>query len=541
MPDQRIYYVPPRFLGLIEEWSGANAADGHSWLIDHAASMNFNAIWFSPFFETTGVAKMMNGQLMTGSYYAIRDNLRMDGDYSTGSDDEDKRHWRHFCADAKAKNIRVYADMVCNHVAADHPLVEAESRELRDIFQKTEGKLQYIHGRDHQLIGVQYADGAKNEVYYFKFKRRHDLSLEIPGPANDPWSDVAPINYASPEAMRFFIHGDANQKAYFKEVIDWHLDQGFTGFRCDAAYLIPPDAWQELIQYTHSKLDDVIFMAETLGGPSQMVGALGGARIKDHADKDRPAFDLGMLGIYWWNFEDHGLPFGESSLVQAMSHFGGAGSPDTHDTETTLATALRRMFNRPAGRDTDERLGDAAVRDYAVSVLACASSYMQMGYEFGNEKQNHVFRGQVSPADWKKLKGNQNTPLDIRARIKEIHDLKEQLDVGNCRVKFKELGRVQNGAIMKIHVEYIDVDTNTKKADVVLLLNRQPENGAVLIDDQSIKNLRQQGLHQMCGVAGKSAIRDVMIYHTPVTPPQYKTAAEKRKALHRKNKAMGPN
>lgn len=508
MPNERIYYIPPRFLGDVRQWPS---------IIDHVADMNFNAIWFSPFFETTAVTKDIHGVTMTGSYYAIRNHFRMDMDYSTGSDADDRKALAGFCAAARAKGIRIYTDMVCNHIAADHPLVRDENIYLADIVKRTNGYTRPIYDIHGQFIGIHYDEDGGEKTAYFRFKRNADLSLEIPGPAHDPWSDVAPINYASPEALRFFVTGDDTHQGYFKKVIDWHIDLGFTGFRCDAAYLVPPHVWQELIGHAHTRTADAVFMAETLGGPQHMIGALGSARITDpKTGKDRAAFDFGMLGTYWWNFEDPGLPFGEAPLMHAMSHFGGVGNPDNHDTDSTLATALRRIFNRPAGRETDEKLAAAALRDYAVCVLACAAGYMQMGFEYANEKQNHVFRGQVTPADWKNLQARAGSALDLTDGIKAINDIKAALDVDNCRVHFKSIGRRENDRIIRMDIEYIDVDTHTQKAALTLFLNRQPENGAVTLSAETLA----EGAEGMVVSHGNvHALRDVLVRHTPVNTP----------------------
>src|SRR5690606_34711213 len=135
-----------------------------------------------------------------------------------------------------------------------------------------------------------------------------------------------------------------------------------------------------LINHAHTKNPDAVFMAETLTTEVEKVDRMAKAKIKDKNGQDRPAFDLGMLGIYWWNFSDDWLPEAEVPRVAAMSKFGGAGSPDNHDTDNTIAGSVRKAFNRAAG--TDAAVAQVSLRDYAVAVLAGNSSYMQMGYEF---------------------------------------------------------------------------------------------------------------------------------------------------------------
>ena len=215
-------------------------------------------------------------------------------------------------------------------------------------------------------------------------------------------------------------------------------------------------------------------MAETLTTDTQKVEEMRKAIITDNSGKTRPAFDLGMLGIYWWNFCDDWLPKHEVPRVNAMAKFGGAGSPDNHDTENTIAGSARKAFNRTAA--PDRHIAEVSVRDYAVAVMTGNSSYVQMGYEFCNEKQNHVFKGQVTPQDFKNLQDSRTGGmLDIRDRIRAINELHESLGVKNCRVAFRQYGAVGDGAILRLALDYIDADSGAVQASAVLLLNRKPD------------------------------------------------------------------
>lgn len=528
MPGQTIYYVPPRLVGSIRNWSGMEEADGESWLLKHAADLKFNAIWFSPMTVATGVTKDMHGKTLTGSYYAIKDHFALDADSSCGDAEKDKQHLKHFAKQAEKKGIRLYADLVFNHVAADHPLVAEEDKEIAEIRKKSHGHLNLIRGHKNKLIGVSWHESGQEKQFHFKFRRNDDLKLQFGGPPEDPWTDAAQVNYSSPEARRFFVEGDAAHKGYWKQVIDWHLDNGFTGFRCDAAYLIPPESWEELINYAHQRHPEATFMAETLCQNVPKVERMANATIVENG-KERPAFDLGMLGFYWWDMKADWLPEGENKRVQQMSKFGGAGSPDTHDTETTVAGGMRKSFNHAAR--SNHIVADVSVREYAVAVLASNSSYVQMGYEFCNEKQNSVFRGQVSEQDWKSLvQKARGKTLDISDKMRAINELKEGLHVENCRVNITEHCPIQDDKLIKIRCEYIDVDTNRKTAEVVLIVNQRPENGAVkLTDGGLLRHLEKSGLERLqpgqAASKGEPVISDVVIFHTPIVKAPAKAPA----------------
>ena len=209
-----------------------------------------------------------------------------------------------------------------------------------------------------------------------------------------------------------------------------------------------------------------------------------------------------------------------------MSKFGGAGSPDTHDTEGTLAGNLRKAFNTSSL--ADQTIARISLRNYALSVLACNSSYMQMGYEYCNEKQNGVFRGQVSPDNWTTLREKRaGQAQDISGQIRAINALKESLHVENCRVVFKECSEKQNGYLAKIHCEFIDVDTNKKTAEIVLVMNKKPERGAVALTDAGLLALEKSGLEKQT-LQAVSGIETVMIYHTPIAA-QHSPLEKKRK------------
>ncbi len=458
------------------------APERESWLLHHVADLGFNAIWFSPMSVTSAVEKHAHGQKQTGSYYAIRDHFSLDPEFSSGSPERDSAHLKHFCHEAQKNGIRVFADLVFNHVAIDHALVQQEEREINDIKNVAGRNFECIYGHKNKLIGLSYEDQGQKKAFYFKFRRNDDLSLLIGGPAEDPWSDVAQVNYSSPAARKFFVEDD---NALFKKVIDWHLDHGFTGFRCDAAYKIPPEAWQELIGYAKSKNPDTVFLAETLCHDQHKVERLSNAKIDG-----KPAFDLGMLGHYWWNFEDSWLPREEAPRIQGMSRYGGAGAPDNHDTQDTLAGNFRKAFNY--GARADEAIAEICIRNYAVSTLTANSVYMQMGYEFCNEKQNHVFKGMVTPEDWQKLaqkRSKDGCVLNISARIREINEIKEKMGVEHCLVSIKATQPLENGKLVSLHCVYTDAETGQKKGDIVLTLNKKPEHGPVSLNGQEIRDV----------------------------------------------------
>lgn len=102
--------------------------------------MGFNAIWFSPMHKTTNIKVTKDGQELTGSLYAARDHFQLDDEFSAApcqldKNKQDQEHLLHFSRQAKEQGISVIGDLVCNHVAADHPLVIQENKDIETIME----------------------------------------------------------------------------------------------------------------------------------------------------------------------------------------------------------------------------------------------------------------------------------------------------------------------------------------------------------------------------------------------------------------------
>src|ERR1700744_44729 len=152
-----LYTVNPRSLGTLPLWTAAVA---------EAERLGCNAIHLNPFHPTTAVAKNFHGEQVSGSLYAIRDHFAINSEFCGDVDAATARgQLKDFLKLARSKKIRVLADLVFNHVAKDPPLVER---------------------------------------FPEFFMRNADGSVMVSGPAEDPWSDIAKINYAHPSAWDYF-------------------------------------------------------------------------------------------------------------------------------------------------------------------------------------------------------------------------------------------------------------------------------------------------------------------------------------------------
>lgn len=527
MAGLRIYYVPPRLVGSIARWSGKDAPGGRSWLVEQAKSMGFNALWLSPLHVTSQVEKWKHGRRQTGSLYAIRDHFSLDAEFGAG-DGSDLAHLKHFCAQARAAGIRPMADLVFNHVAMDHPLVGAENQAITDKlaeWQRGNQGWHKVHATDGSLIGIRRNNDSADTLF-FKFARNDDLSCFIDGPSDDRWIDVLKINYASPAAMEHFVTGANGQPGYWKKLVDWYMDLGFKGFRCDVAYAVPPKVWSEVLGHAKARDADCVTLAETLGGPQNLVERLGRAQVTVNGQQQK-AFDLGMLGIYWWDFQNSYFPNMEIPLVERAARLGGAGSPDNHDTAETIGGRFLQQFAHHPERD--RIVADIALRDYAVSALACNSVYMQMGYEYAKETQNEVFKGCGSPQEWDHLvqmRGGAAHGLNLCARIAAINALKEKLDVADARVRVAEIAHLGHGQAVRMKIEYQDPQTQKVRASIQLMINLSPERGPVHLHDGEYRHIKSgmgPALERLeFGQPDRDRpheLRDVIILHSPPPAP----------------------
>ncbi len=535
MPGLRILHIHPRLTGSLRTWSGLGESDGRSWLADHAKDMGFNALWLSPFMKTSNLPVIRDHKEVSGSLYAITDHFHMDPELSAAPADApddvraqmDDANLRYFTARAAQNGIRVMGDLVFNHVGRDHGLVTQEDQDIAAI-KKEARAIRPLYAPEPQgagtLIGVSYdTDAAPDQKFFFKFQRDEKLDLVVTGAKRqewddsaqamveqfEKWDDVAKINYASPEAQAFFIKGQNGQDGYWKQVIDWHLDRGFSGFRCDAAYMVSADIWSELIQHAHDRCPGAVFMAETLGDNGK-ASELGEAKIRV-GDETRKAFDLSMLPTYWWNFKDDWMATEMTRLKQVAS-FGGAAFPDNHDTNDTIAGYATRHFAQAANQKRErEIVADICARNYAVAALITNSVYMQLGYEFCR-KQISVFRDPATGTYWNDLvneRGSADHPLNLSDRIHEINDFKEKLAQEHVLVQISRITPAHfDPHLLKIDCALTHADTGEDRGRMVLFVNEKPEIGPIILDNHDIWEGEDREALERLSLEGRGLHRD---------------------------------
>ena len=80
--------------------------------------------------------------------------------------------------------------------------------------------------------------------------------IESPGAWGVVWADLCKLDYNQTAVQR-----------YMAEVFLYWCRKGVDGFRCDAGYMLPTEAWQYIEAKVRNEYPDTVFMLEGLGGP----------------------------------------------------------------------------------------------------------------------------------------------------------------------------------------------------------------------------------------------------------------------------------
>ena len=150
--------------------------------LDQLRELGASVLWLMPVHEVG--RERRKGRL--GSPYSVRDYFSIDPAYGQPED------LRRLVREAHARGLKVILDVVLNHTAWDNPLLRRPGFHTRDA-----------QGR-------------------------------VVSPEPD-WSDVADLDYGNPE-VRAYVLGVLRR---------WLKDYDLDGFRCDVAWLVPADFWEE--------------------------------------------------------------------------------------------------------------------------------------------------------------------------------------------------------------------------------------------------------------------------------------------------------
>lgn len=180
----------------------------------------------------------------------------------------------------------------------------------------------------HQHGGRLFLDMAANHTGWDSkilnthpewFRQKHG-SFQSPGAWGTTWEDLVEFDHRTPALWD-----------HLSEVFRFWCQQGVDGFRCDAGYMLPPQAWQRIVRQVRKDFPDTVFLLEGLGGAWSATEALLGTG--------------GMQSAYSELFQNYSGDEVRSYLAHAQAASGRSGLlinyAETHD-NTRLAARGRR-------------------------------------------------------------------------------------------------------------------------------------------------------------------------------------------------------
>ena len=117
-----------------------------------------------------------------------------------------------------------------------------------------------IHERGARIfidIAINHTGWAASlhETHPEWLSREPDGQIETPGAWGVVWADLTRLDYRHKDLW-----------TYMADVFLVWCRRGVDGFRCDAGYMIPTQAWRYIIGRVRDQFPDVIFLLEGLGG-----------------------------------------------------------------------------------------------------------------------------------------------------------------------------------------------------------------------------------------------------------------------------------
>lgn len=385
-----IYNLFPLLAGQVSNW------DPH---LERAADLGFKWIFVNPI-HCPGVS---------GSLYSIKDHFRFNPLIVEDTDPAAAAaKFKQMAASARELGLSLMVDLVAGHCASDSDLVKKHP----DWFRRENGKIVHPSCKEGEKIVV--------------------------------WEDLVQFDHD---------HGQDREELfqYLSSVVDFLLDLGVKGFRCDAAYQIPEQFWRRLIAETKGKNPDVVFLAETLG-----------CTLRQTARTAQAGFDFIFNSSKWWDFNSPWL-FEEYNLIRDTAK--SVAFPESHDT--------LRLAEEAGGNV------EAVKSRYFFSALYSAGVMMPIGFEFGFRKPLHVVK--TRPADW------ETTNTDLTAFIRNLNRTKLENPV------FREEAPTEILSASNPNILFMRKGSLRANQEALIILNKDPHNKQDFYTDNLYKYVHIRG------------------------------------------------
>ena len=165
----------------------------------------------------------------------------------------------------------VMGEYGCPFAATDFLSVDPAMAEF-DEYATPLDQFRELIGAVHSRGGLFFVDLPANHTGWGSalqthhpewFRRAPDGRFVSPGAWGVVWADLVELDY-SHTALR----------EYMADVFLFWCRNGVDGFRCDAGYMIPKEAWRYIVARVREEYPDAVFMLEGLGGELSVTDSL---------------------------------------------------------------------------------------------------------------------------------------------------------------------------------------------------------------------------------------------------------------------------
>jgi glycosidase len=167
--------------------------------LDRLKNLGVDVLWLMPI-HPVGKEKSKG---TIGSPYAVKDYYAINPDFGT------KEDFKRLVSEAHKRGLKVIIDIVANHTAWDSVMM-------------------------------------KNKAFYTQ-----DKNGNIIPPVPD-WADVADLNYDNAELRKYMT----------EMLVSWIRDYDLDGFRCDVAFFVPTDFWENARREVDKIKPNTLWLAE---------------------------------------------------------------------------------------------------------------------------------------------------------------------------------------------------------------------------------------------------------------------------------------
>jgi starch synthase (maltosyl-transferring) len=270
---------------------------------------------------------------------------------------------RVFIGQCHDKGLKFMHDLVINHTSIDSGLIEEHPGWYVTkwvVAKRSDGRVILQSPVDRPPDKRHFSDKG----YIIETRVAHPSAID----PNDSrkvtiWGDLAEIDNRASSDLEGLIE-------YWQGLVDFYLDLGMDGFRCDAAYKMPGTTWKNIIGHARKKNPDVLFVAETLG-----------CKMDELEETVKAGFDYIFNSSKYWDYTAAWAP---EQYELFRKYAPSISFPESHDTARLAA-------------ETNGRIDVQKFR-YLFAAFFSAGIMMPVGYEFGFKKELNVVT--TRPKDW---------------------------------------------------------------------------------------------------------------------------------------------